>query len=440
MMLCLGTTAALGQTALSPALREALAHNAQQLGPLTVSWTQSYVAPSSPAETRSVLKLSDQSFDQLFGSVTCRLSWQDGKVFIHRDDDRLSGAHQTTEYSFDGESYYSGAPSHALATGNVVSALVEKTSVSRMNSARRLWSSDYLDRAGFGVPQRVGELSVRQARSTVLALIDDGGSVRNVEQVEWAGATASRITVVVPNPERAEADAIDLAALEADLRKARNGEEYVQRQLSVVRRQRELPEKRVVTFYLDPAMGYAVRQREERYEDGRLLLRVTCDDFRLVSGREIWLPHRAVEEYCTYVSITGEVHEQPVLYRRFEVSSISTEVLPDKQFVLAYDVPGTVEIDGNTGVEYTRPAATPAELEAALASARRAMDGTERSPTGTTQGTSARGTADDVSPAAPAGARRAVWRWVWAVAGLTALLAAGLFLIIVRQRRDKHGG
>ena len=94
-----------------------------------------------------------------------------------------------------------------------------------------------------------------------------------------------------------------------------------------------LPPDRTYIYYLNPAMNYAVRRAEERY-DSTLLLATDNEQFEELAGRNIWLPHKSTTHYYTAQMLPGKYFSEPILAETFEMTELSLKPVSDDQFVL----------------------------------------------------------------------------------------------------------
>ncbi len=364
------------QTATLPdEIRGALERNATQLSPITVSWTKQARTSLSQTEALKVLHMSDRSSaGSFFAAKTRRSIWQDGKIYNWL----RSGLDEDTEaeHSFDGSVLYMGSPGTRLPDGSLQPSL-SKHAVASLPDQRpeaRYMPDDYFDTIGLPLPTTVGDLKAsRSCRSEIMSLLDSGAYLKAVEDVELDRRRVVRVTLVGPNPERLAADQVDLAKEEALVRTGPMTEEQIKRYLGTIRQKQALPATRVLAFYLDPEIHYAMRRREERYEDGTLLHRTNYEEYEKLEGRKVWLPRRYTVDHYTYWDIPSIVHESPIFSDVIEVSEFVLKPVPDEQFVLNYTAAGTwISDDTRPGkpLHFEIPAVTEEELDWALEAAR----------------------------------------------------------------------
>jgi len=99
-------------------------------------------------------------------------------------------------------------------------------------------------------------------------------------------------------------------------------------------------------FCLDPALGYAVRYREDRNSTGQLVRRSESSDF-VECRKGLWLPRSCGVDNFTWLTIPSEITKESLVRTTFAVSAISPDVVPAERFVLRYTVPGTTVSDAS---------------------------------------------------------------------------------------------
>jgi len=333
-------------------IRAALEHSAEQLSPIMVSWTQHFQTPLPPDEALAKLDLLYRDDHTFFAEqVPKRIIWQDGKIYSWEKSlgrDGRGTVYLSSESCFDGNVYYVGCPDGVLPDGTPAPQLIKEL-VSRMAEKEpeaKRFALEYFDAIGLRLPVSTEDLNARRGgRSEILWLLDGGGRLAAVEDVELNGRKATRLTLLAPNPERRKADRIDLAKSEEFMRETKQAEEFIQRELAAIIRMRALPATKVFIFYLDPEMQYAVRRLEERYEDGTLLLHVNNEQFQKLEARDLWLPRLCNFDYYTWPSMAGTVLKERIVSRVIEVAGVALNRVPDSQFVLNYTTPGSVITD-----------------------------------------------------------------------------------------------
>jgi hypothetical protein len=333
-----------GVGALPPEIRAALEHNAAQLGPVTVEVLQVFELPGSREEAGARINLRPPSTPEFyFADRVHRWSWQGGMLYSKTTYPGWRTS--STEASFDGRILYLGRPDTELPDGQRQPGLL-KSNPTRLDANNPYIRTEYFEAAGYQLPARGGEMGrVRDAHSRVIGAMREGGTLIRVGDAELDGVAVTRLDIAYPNPARKVAEETDLEALEAELRNGFNTEEHVQRELAWIRRNREAPERRLYSFYLDPALHYAVRQIDDRYEDGRLFTRIVNGDFEELDGRGVWLPRYTRTDYHSWPSITEVGTPEPLFSRVFTRKVADGAAIEEGRFSLAYTEPGALIAD-----------------------------------------------------------------------------------------------
>jgi hypothetical protein len=279
------------------------------------------------------------------GQFECREIWQDGKFIETRIDlprpnkpRNVSDAHTQ---AFNGEEVYM----HDLSTpqdGEPPEEFVTARLLENMNAdpARpdTAWGNGHiLHVAGYRVPGRISDMRARMPmRSEIRALLDEGGRLVSVEEVELNGQRLTRLRIVVEDAEYWRVQALDLDEYAERLRRASAESEERQRErIEQMRKKKEQPkpDDHTHTFWLDAKLNYAVRQREW-HEGARLQSRAVCDDFAKPAGRDLQLPRKVtLEWFDDGLGPDSVVYNEALLRHVMEVTQISFERVPDSTFV-----------------------------------------------------------------------------------------------------------
>jgi hypothetical protein len=228
--------------------------------------------------------------------------------------------------------------------------------------------TEYFDAIGLALPKYTSDLQSRRiCRSAVLSVLEGDGRIASIEQVILDTRNVTRVQVIGDNGERRRAlerraaisDALQNPGMPDENRKVAT------ESMKKVEIQLQLPEKRVYVFWLDPQLGYALVQQEERYEDGTLLTETRNSNFRQLPGRQVWVPWKSTRDYYTTEEAPDRFFKEPIYTRVRKVTEVSVQAVPDSQFVLNYDSPGTWVEDRGAGISYTIPA-RPADLDRAI--------------------------------------------------------------------------
>jgi hypothetical protein len=206
----------------------------------------------------------------------------------------------------------------------------------------------YFELSGLHLPTTWRELkSPAPATSSILLLLEQGGKLTDIDEVEIDGRKLTRLRLVTENPKRQEAEQVDLAKFEHEVFAKASPESAESRgnRVEAVRSARQLPEQLIHVFWLDPQLNYAVRRAELQYEGAIVLRRDTCDEFRRLAGRDVYLPYKITRENLTADSNPG-IYFSPALSGSItEVTNLKLERAPDEAFVLDYRFPGTNIVD-----------------------------------------------------------------------------------------------
>lgn len=356
-------------------VREALEQNAQSLSPINLSYTCQLQSKLSEQETRERLKLSPaDALSWTFKPTPYRTALQDQRFYaslelLRRTVLRQKNVDGILEWSFDGTIQYRGEIlADAEEPGHMTKRLKSRGRIGE--TPLHAISTPYFERfSGLSFRQNGEELTDLLAQSDVLRALQDGGQLQSVENVLLEDRPCLKIDMVVPNPTKRRAGAVDLEQLGSRTinYKDQDGKEWQMEaqctpaeQAELVEnivRQRNLPATKRVVYFLDPALHYAVRRREEWYEPDQLLRRCDCREFQQLSDRPLWLPRRCESEihefdrwYELYfdsptrkLQTSGELSflfEDSFLSEVIEVSELSGMPAPDEQFVLNYTQPG----------------------------------------------------------------------------------------------------
>jgi hypothetical protein len=325
-------------------VKRSLGNSASSLGPLTLEWERTRRSDYSDAELPHIMGSPTLSPAEYLAKKRVQLEYQDGKfhaTFTQYGVMSLSPdlnnqrvppnkrrpGESVQEFSFDGETFYNGAPRHRdpMISMDKISLIAE-----RMPNLS-LTQQDYLLNAGFKLPEYAAEFrDHQQPRSLQLDLIEQGATVERV------------------------------------------GEESVDNAV-VLAIELKTGEKRY-RFDLDPAMNYATRRLQEWGKSGDLLRASRCSEFAKLSRSGLWLPKRVEIEWHSRPLLPKVVTKKTLVAETYVVTELSDKPIPDERFALKYEKPGTYISDGRLpGVEklpdarvrYRQPA-NPDELDATI--------------------------------------------------------------------------
>ncbi len=376
--------------ALPAEVQAALEQNAKQLSPITVRYTRQVKSRISEQETFEWLKMSPESeLPWMFNKLPQCAIWQEGRFYASTKSvssppgRREKQIDSTIEWSFDGTNQYRGMIYDAPETP----ARLTKKSKSRgrigempvfvMSSTHYPYFKRF---SGLSFRQNGEELTELEPQSDLLALLREGGQLRSVENVVLDDRPHVKIEVMAENGAKRRADAVDLARIRSrtmtvdgpDGKPLQLEAQFTVREqmdlIENINQQRSLPATRRHVYYLDPAMNYALRRREEWYDPDRLLVRCESSEFEKLPNRPVWLPRHwesEIHEFERYfrLEFRGPGHisndmetlsflfEDSFLTEVVEVQKLSGEPVPAEQFVLNYTQPGTQIVDDTEAVQ-----------------------------------------------------------------------------------------
>jgi len=94
-------------------------------------------------------------------------------------------------------------------------------------------------------------------------------------------------------------------------------------------------------FDLDPSKGYAIVRSEERTKDAECV--ADLDGFQEFPGKkDVWLPRHCVAHYYRYYTKRAPEKSETFVDEIYTVTKYDSQPIPDRDFVLAYNTPGTV--------------------------------------------------------------------------------------------------
>ena len=196
------------------------------------------------------------------------------------------------------------------------------------------------------MPARIGELQKHvPVRSEILVLLERGAELTDVGDAELSGKKMTRLRMVMDNPERCQAEKVDLEKYARTLNGSAETEEGKQNLIDAIKKRRQLPEHLIHEFWLDPDLNYSVRRHEQQYEEGILLNRIDCTDFRKIGDRDLYLPNKITLENYTADRDPGARFTEPLLIQTIEMTDLKRDPIPGEDFVLDCKIPGQMIID-----------------------------------------------------------------------------------------------
>jgi hypothetical protein len=205
-----------------------------------------------------------------------------------------------------------------------------------------------------------------------------GGKLISVDDVTLDGRRVVRVILDVPNSVRTAAEKINIDQLRERQKHSVASPQLQEQVLQNVLAQRQLPPTCRYTYYVDPALHYAVRQFERSYLPNTLLSRTVSSDFQQVPGRPLWLPRRMETEVHEMPNLPGIALADSFLTDVMEVSAYDFGRVLDNTFTLDQSKPGTSILDfsdpaakGPDGSIHYEVPAGPEQLAAVIDRARK---------------------------------------------------------------------
>jgi hypothetical protein len=191
-------------------------------------------------------------------------------------------------------------------------------------------------------PMRTGDMKAKApVRSEILYMLEHGGGkLIGIEDVELERRKLVKLRILADDPERATAASANLDRVRQELAGATTDAE-INRVIEDIKRKQQQPPKRLFVFYLDPALHFAVRRREEFWDPDVPLLRIDNEGYEKLADRDVFVLRKSVfGSYNRKPLPAGKIAE-PVQTRTTEVTQVSTAPKPPETFTIAYNAPGT---------------------------------------------------------------------------------------------------
>ena len=327
---------------LPPEVKLALEMQGEQLNPVSVNWTKQLKSVGrTNAQTFSVLKLEHRDPDQFFSPMKCVFKWQKILLYGSWEQTTKEWGRTFNEYAFDGAINYSGG--HQLENKQLWKTL--NSNQRRKEPHASLIDTRYFENCGVHIPSQFGELGKTNAVSKILSFLANEGKLTGARHETIDGKPTFVIELLVDNPETVAVKRIDLEQEKRDLEFSKDSAEVKARNLKLLEDQQARSDKLRIVYYLDPAYNYAVRQWENWNESQTLIRKCICSDFVRVGERDVWLPKNVTISFYEFFSRPGFITETPLLSETYSVTALSTETIPESQFVLNYTEPGTHIVD-----------------------------------------------------------------------------------------------
>jgi hypothetical protein len=256
---------------------------------------------------------------------------------------------------------YSGEPRRG--GGEFPAALAKYALDDRTDPDRsaRFFDFPYLDAAGFYTPCSIADLEGFIAlRPLVLHYLRESEATTIQSTNEML-----LVTVQVPDRVLMSARDVDLENRRKMLQSGKNSPDAVNQEIENLRRMQGATPKRIITFILDPAHGYAPVEREERTPAGQRIVRIRSGSWKQYASSGIWLPGQCVAWYYTNPFALTDFSDEPRLTVSLDLNRIEFRPKKPCLSVLDYKTPGTLIVDRsspearqapNHQVLYTAPA------------------------------------------------------------------------------------
>jgi hypothetical protein len=304
-------------------IRRSLEDNARAVSPVTAVWEARRVGDLPNDRLADKLKVDSNFFEP----TSVRYVYQEGMYYVKTTSRRKWSGQKATlnclEESCNLVNLYNGTGlDETLAGGaNPVLGIYPVEALVRTDPKANYYLADYFEYVGFEIPRNPEGFG---KPITPWMLVQIARGARSIE------------------------------AGDGDL----DGTPY-----TVV--QFEKPDGRRHRVYFDPRLHYAMCRREVRSKDGALELVVINSDFTKFEGTDLRLPRRCRVEHYTH---RGQASDQPLYYTDYRVKELNKKRVRPEQFVLNYNVPGSIIGDASLPKSKGRASGlvvyrTPARLE-----------------------------------------------------------------------------
>ncbi len=257
------------------------------------------------------------------------------------------------EASYNGNKFYHGckrlkdlgSSSVEIFTPSIAAAIGNSYSTENYLASMEFW---YLHETGFTGPLTISELG-QPVTSTILKAARQG-QIASIDEVNDGGKSMLEVNIEVPEPWQSLAT-YDIETHEPFLRLL-DGTGALQMQIE--RERRELAGKRrVIRFWLNTALGYAVEHKWElRKETGETISHTANSDFVLVDSGGVWMPKRCVVASHSYKTSPLLISTKPLFETVIQMDQCKPAHFDGEEFRIWYDAPGALVSD------YTSPKAT----------------------------------------------------------------------------------
>ncbi len=212
----------------------------------------------------------------------------------------------------------------------------------------------YLRETGFTGPQTVATLG--QPVESIILDAADHGQIVSVR--EAPGGNEKILEIIIERPEPWQSLATFDIETHEPWKELLNGTDVLQKRRE--RQRRQLAGKqRVIRFWLNSTLGYAVEEKWElRKETGKTMFHTKNSDFIQVSPEGVWMPKRCAVESFAYYTLPMYISADPLYETVIQIDQFEPGNFDDDEFRIWYDEPGVLVSD------WTSPKATPRKQDA----------------------------------------------------------------------------
>lgn len=338
-------------------VQQALEQNAALLSPISMAYTEQNRSLISDEETFQRLKLDERSRGTFFNETEHRVIWQTPKLRtyiawpaagIHSKPEGYREIPRIDEKAYDGIILYEAHlwPG-SKSPGNLMRRSPERLKSQGARVKDFFGSSYFYGSSGLIFTRDKDSGEKLHFESDVLNLLRLGATLVSVESEVVNEKPCVKITLEAENTEKTWADSMDLERAKKMYSGPLYPPELQQQLLDNIVAAQKLPATKRVVFFLDPAMHYALRRREEWYAPDTLLQRLDCREFEQIAGRQLWLPRVCETAYHTHRDRPGVFYADAFLASVIEVTKLDGSPVPAETFAIEYTTPG-IRIEDET--------------------------------------------------------------------------------------------
>jgi hypothetical protein len=334
---------ALAQAEIPPEVRQALESNTRAFAPIALTLEKQRTAPEQPTElTKWLLGV----FPGFLKPLTYEYLSQDGRCYARYNHwightsmvpgpnrGKTEMAPEWQELAWDGKSIYRGGESLEPKILSIVP--IEKVDTDPEIRISTWYDvDDYFRMTGILPPRAMKELP-QGPQSEILRLLERDGRVTGTRTEPLAGGTAQHFVLELQSGDQKH------------------------------------------RFWLDPALGYAVRRHEAWAASGALAFIIDNSDFVKLTGPELWLPRHCHADWHTWPELSNDHTRDTTMVVDIQATRLERAHVPPEKFAIKYDKPGSLVSDarlagaekGRDGrIDYLVPA-DPRNLEQAIRAA-----------------------------------------------------------------------